>query len=355
MKPSVLIYGLLVISVLFTTCKKSDTNASSETNFTAYSLGITNENIKLLEGPQIISITVPESITSGAGLVANFNLSEGARAQVNNVPQQSGVTQNNFEHDLLYTVTAANKNISERWIIAAANNEYSMPWGLGHFIKKTKSNDRSYEWYIDQAHTGTYSYTNCGPTSVTMAIKWADSTFTKTPEDARAKYHPDILWWDTDDIQHYLADFEIPHTLIQIKESPTESTDLYMKLLDSGLIIISCIDMHYISEPVNTTFRTNKFYKTTPRWGHFFIIKGYVKVDEQIYFQVYDPFSIDQTNEDNTLKGRNRFYSDVDVFSASANWWPFAIIVGKKNEPFDALRLQQQYLRTTKIPVKGRF
>jgi hypothetical protein len=355
MKPYVILYRLLVISILFTACKKSDTNASAETDFTSFNLGITNENIKLLPVPHIINITVPAAITSGADLVANFNLSAGAVAKIEDVPQQSGVTKNNFEHDLKYTVTAENKNISQSWIIAASNNEYSMFWGLGHFIKKAKSNDRSYEWYIDQAHTGTYSYTNCGPTSVTMAIKWADSTFTKTPEDARAKYHSDILWWDTDDIQHYLSDFNIPHTLIQIKETPSQTTDLYMKLIDSGLIVISCIDMNFISEPVNTSFRTNKFYQTTPRWGHFFIIKGYVKVDDHIYFQVYDPFSIDQTNNDNTLKGRNRYYLDVDVFMASANWWPFAIIVGKKNEPFDALRLQQQYLRTTNIPVKGRY
>jgi hypothetical protein len=76
--------------------------------------------------------------------------------------------------------------------------------GLGMESTKEVSNEVKYEWYIDQGNTGQFSGVNCGPTSVTMAIKWADESFTGTPETARAMYHPSGGWWYTDNIIGYL-------------------------------------------------------------------------------------------------------------------------------------------------------
>ena len=57
-------------------------------------------------------------------------------------------------------------------------------YGLGTQLTASVSNNTNYDWYIDQATSGTYASVNCGPTSVTMAIKWASKDFSKTPPSA---------------------------------------------------------------------------------------------------------------------------------------------------------------------------
>ena len=61
--------------------------------------------------------------------------------------------------------------------------EYSLirSYGLGKTLADEVSNDVDYEWYLDQFNTGEHSLLNCGPTSVTMAIKWFDQNFTGKP------------------------------------------------------------------------------------------------------------------------------------------------------------------------------
>ena len=44
-------------------------------------------------------------------------------------------------------------------------------YGLGKVLENYCSNNVSYNWYYDQMNSGTYSSVNCGPTSVTMAMK----------------------------------------------------------------------------------------------------------------------------------------------------------------------------------------
>src|SRR4030042_756017 len=58
-------------------------------------------------------------------------------------------------------------------------------YGLGINYTKGTSNNVGYDWYLDQMNTGPYSNNNCGPASVTMAIKWVNRSFDKTIEDAR--------------------------------------------------------------------------------------------------------------------------------------------------------------------------
>src|SRR5688572_8131513 len=70
-------------------------------------------------------------------------------------------------------------------------------YGLGKRLIKEVSNNVTYDWYLDQRGTGAFSNDNCGPTGVTMAIKWVNEGFEKTPEDARKKYRSSGGWWNT--------------------------------------------------------------------------------------------------------------------------------------------------------------
>ena len=316
-------------------------NLSAAADITTYTITGTQSSVNLIPLREHIMVQLPDNVLSGNDLVAGFTLSDGAQARINNTVQVSGVTKNNFTSDIDYVVSAAN-HTEKKWTVTVTNNDHSYDWGLGHFMNLSVNNNRDYEWYYDQGQTGAASLVNCGPTSVTMAIKWADSGFSKTPADARNTYYENGGWWTTDDINWYLNNYSIPHAIIPLGSSAMLSQKIIRSQLDSNRIIILCIDMNYIRSSDNTLFRTNKFYSTTPNWGHFFVVKGYQQVDDIFYFQIYDPYSLGLTNsDDGTPKGRNRFYHYEDVFDATYNWWKYAIVIAQKGQTLDINTLQK--------------
>lgn len=198
-------------------------------------------------------------------------------------------------------------------------------YGLGCILKKELSNNASYAWYYDQGNTGPYSDVNCGPSSVTMAIKWANASFSKTPEEARKTYRPTGGWWYTNDIVNYLNLHSIPNHTIDVSH-----IDLIQSELNLGNIAILCLDMYYIRSQSQDKWHVDKFYSTNNTgWGHFIVIKGYKNVDNKVYYEVYDPYSFGKKYSDGSIKGEDRYYRSEDLNNAVANWWKYAIIVSK--------------------------
>jgi hypothetical protein len=198
-------------------------------------------------------------------------------------------------------------------------------YGLGKIVEDFHANDVSYNWYLDQMNTGTYSGINCGPTSATMAIKWVNAGFTKTPQDARNTYRSTGGWWYTDDITNYLTSYQVNNTVIQINDIKSLSDEL-----DLGNIAILCLDMYYIRKEINPAWHTDKFYKTSNTgWGHFIVIKGYKVVDNETFYEAYDPYSMGIKYVNDTLKGLNRYYRAEDLSDATSKWWGYAIIISR--------------------------
>jgi hypothetical protein len=57
-------------------------------------------------------------------------------------------------------------------------------YGLGKNVSYKHSNNVNYDWYYDQYNTSLdYYNVDCGPTSVTMAAKWANENFNRTATD----------------------------------------------------------------------------------------------------------------------------------------------------------------------------
>jgi|GEM_PF-2322692 Bacterial surface proteins containing Ig-like domains len=220
------------------------------------------------------------------------------------------------------TVTAIGGSFSASCRLTVAT---TVLWGLGENITDAQSNNVSYEWYIDQGNTGVYSSANCGPSSVTMAIKWSNQNFTKTAEDARNTYQPDGGWWYTYDIINYLTNNQTPHYVAQILNASHLTSQL-----DNGNIAILCLDMYYVrhNSLADHEWRIDKFYYTgSPKAGHFIVVKGYKIVDGIIWFEVYDPWSTGQKYIDGSLKGRNRYYRAEDIILATSVWWKFMIVI----------------------------
>jgi hypothetical protein len=317
-------------------CRKND-----EADILEYEIVNQDSKVEINRVIHSVNITFPETFHQANQLASYFLLSEGAIATINGVSQVSGQTINNYELPFSYTVQAEDrKNIIE-WKVSAVNNPNTHSWGLGRFLESALSNNKDYEWYIDQINTGVHSYNNCGPTSTTMASKWSDPAFSKTPVDARAAYRPEGGWWYTSDIDKYLKDNSIPHFIIGLSSTLAGTQQIIAGRLDEGYIVILCLDMYYIRSEGNTDYRVDKFYNAnTTGWGHFIIVKGYKTVDGQFFCEVYDPYSLGKIYPDGMLKGRNRYYRSSDIFDATSKWWNYAIIIaatGTKKAAFTGL------------------
>lgn len=339
---------ILLISFSFVSCHKKDIEHSAAAEILSYK--IVGQTPQVNISSQIVQLKFPETVLTGDNLVAEFNLSPGAKTVINNVPQTSGITANNFDKVLDYLVVAEDARSTRTWSVKASNNDYSYDWGLGHFVKAQLSNNRSYEWYFDQGSTGVYSSVNCGPCATTMSIKWADPAFNKEPEYARNFYGINGGWWFTTDINNYLNDNNIPKANISLSSNADGTSDKLKRQLDQGRIVILCVDMHYIPSTLVSQYRVDKFYGTSPGWGHFLVVKGYKDVDKKRYFEIYDSFSNGMTNFDGTLKGKDRYYKYTDVFSASFNWWNYAIIIAPKGSQIDPATLRTA-IDPSQIPV----
>lgn len=317
---------ILTSIVVIFSCRKSD-----EAEILAYEIVGQQSTVEINRVTHSIDISFPGTFHDAEFLVADFLLSDGAVARVNGVVQLSGQTKNNYKLAFSYQVEAEDKRNSLNWKITAVNNPNTLPWGLGRFLESTLSNDRDYEWYIDQSNTGVHSSNNCGPTSTTMAAKWSDLAFVRTPADARAAYRQDGGWWYTADIDKYLNDNSIPHYFTNLSSSYAGTQQVISSMLDDGFIVILCLDMYYIRSETSSSERVDKFYATNSTgWGHFIVVKGYKTVDDRFYFEVYDPYSFGKVYSDGVLKGRNRYYRTGDIFEATSKWWNYAIVITPK-------------------------
>lgn len=224
-------------------------------------------------------------------------------------------------------------------------------YGMGKFLSKGNSLNRSYSYYFDQFGTGIYQYINCGPTVTTMALRWSDSTYREFPEYARNQIRSEGGWWYTNDIFSFLQQRGVTPGYIPIPTS--YSVDQYTlrlkEALDQGYLAVLCLDMHYVRQNPNPDQKTNRFYSAdAPGWGHFMLVKGYREVDGKVWLELHDPYSIGMTYTDGKLKGENRYYSPEELKKATDIWWPYFIAVPQKGK---GLRTTSTF---TPPPQKGR-
>jgi len=213
---------------------------------------------------------------------------------------------------------------------------YLSSWGLGVSEESYHHQDRSCEWYIDQADTGAASANNCGPSSVTMAIKWYDRSFAKTAEDAR-NWSYDWRgngWWFTTDIIDYLDLHSVPNTT-----SSYTDTDQLQGLVSVGKLLILCVDTGYLTQNANSTQRIDRFYSYAG--GHFIVVKGARSVSGSLLLEVYDPNNWHAAYIDGTPKGRNRHFRGDELTQAISNWWDYIIVVDAPADGGGGKTLQQ--------------
>jgi len=181
---------------------------------------------------------------------------------------------------------------------------------------------RKYDWYLDQSITGEYSNVNCGPTCAVMAAKWYDENFKMTVEEAREQIPNDVDeayasvkdGWNINTMRTFLDSENIPHEIYR-----GISYDDIVRQLNMGHIMIVSVDMKYI-------------YKTEESVFHYIIIKGIRTVEEEEFFEIYNPFSHHvRTFSTGELIGKNCLYLCDDVIEASINYGGFYIVIKQKD------------------------
>jgi len=276
----------------------------------------------------LILVTTKDT-TGQSKLVINFTLQSQASASINGQNIINGATVD-LTSPLNFTVTSADKSRSSTFKLVAETELGYI--GMPGIVIAQNSLDKSYSYYFDQFDGSTWQSINCGPTSTTMAIKWADSTFTGKPLDARHMYLPQGGWWNTSQILAYLYDNGIDSQV----DTLADFNGQIKNAIDKNNVVILNPDMNYI--PYNETGyqHINKFYTTTPFWGHYILVKGYKQINSDFYLDVYDPFSEGQRYTSafdmGQIKGQDRYYNAGDVRLSTKNWWPYAIIIAPKGK-----------------------
>ncbi len=203
-------------------------------------------------------------------------------------------------------------------------------WGMGTKVTKSVSNDKSYEWYVDQFATGRNAEKNCGPSVIEMAAKWQDEESILTVEDIVNKYIPDenmYIGVGTYELLTWLENYNV-----RCKVLPDVNQDSLIDEIDKGNIVIVGLDFKYIEYNPNNKERVGSYFSSidpSRSISHYVIAKGYKIVDEQLYFETYDPASLNMTYDDGQLIGKNRHYKSDEFIEATNMYFPDVIIIEK--------------------------
>lgn len=300
-------------------------NLSGANKLLSFSVGSQMAAATIDTSARTVSVIIPAAINRVA-LSVSVSISADAVASINNVAYANTITAD-FTKPVSLQIKAANGTISNWTINVITDLEY---YGLGGTITAQKSITKTFEWYYDQGNTGTYSSINCGPTVTTMAAKWADSTFSRTPEDARKAILSTGGWWYTNNIVDYLKTYGVNTAYTALPDN----YQTIKKYLDKNYIVILCLDNYYMRYNADPVVHIDKYYKVNATGsGHFIVVKGYKQIDGKFYFESYDPWSLGVTYAlDGSLKGKSRYYLSDDLEQATGVWWDYAIIVAPKGK-----------------------
>lgn len=277
---------------------------------------------------QKIHIAFPDSTRVANALVANFTLSEGASASVESGPLQSGLTTQDYESPFTFRIESEDGNAVQEWGVYTTNEDYISEWGFGGFLSYERSLNRDYEWYIDQSQTGTFSAVNCAPSSMIMAGRWSSENFTYTIDDVRKWINSSGGGYSSLEIDACLDMLGLDHGILDLGDRYEDTRQLMSEQIDSGHVLILCLDVHYLILDEDPAHHVGKYYRTLYLGvGHCIVVKGYKIVDGNYFFEVYDPAGYNFKYQDGSYKGKDRYYPAIDLYTSAFSYWNHAFVV----------------------------
>jgi hypothetical protein len=161
-----------------------------------------------------------------------------------------------------------------------------------------------------------------------MSIKWVDSLYTKTPEALRNEIKPNGGDWADSDMNKCMAQSGVSFKEIVLGNGEDSTRDILANQLDSGRIIILMLNMSRIRQ--NSVGINSRVDGYGTSGGHFLVVKGYRQLDNEFYFEVYDPAHGGYAYTDGTPIGKNRYYRFEDIYNATSTWGNLGWVVSSK-------------------------
>ena len=202
----------------------------------------------------------------------------------------------------------------------ALSREQIKEYNLGEHLHMYITLDRGNDWYIDQGNTGRHSKDNCGPSVSAMITQFYNKDTEITGEKARETIKNYGGWWTVYDVADFLKDQDL-----NVENYVDVERDRIKLELIKGNLMVMCIDTTYL--PYDSNGRINRFYDF--RGGHFVLIKGYLETDKGIFYEVYDPNSFGKKYYNEDYQGKNRYFTEEDLFKSAENNWNYIIVVSK--------------------------
>lgn len=149
MKKIFLLFTLTITIIV--SCKKEKTEPEDIPNsanaFISFSIPGQISSV-ISPGGHTVIITMPFGVKLDTLVAATFTFSENASVKIGTISQTSGVTLNNFNSPITYTITAENGTAIQDWIVTANYETYSFlstdfPTGGKTYYMKIDSTDLS--------------------------------------------------------------------------------------------------------------------------------------------------------------------------------------------------------------------
>lgn len=218
------------------------------------------------------------------------------------------------------------------------NKDYASYLKIGTTTNDKVSNDNvGYNFYMSQKDTGAYSDMNCGPTCTYMACKWANESFSASVEDIRninvnPTGNPNDHGWYPETIIEALRVYNFNCKLISIDKKAQAYDDFeIVKIKDeiiSGNLLIICFNCKDIKSDIMNKGVTGQVYGGGNS-GHFVLIKGYLEVDNKLYFEIYDPALPLDYNNVILGSNRTRYYDAIQLVASAYQWNNSVVVVSK--------------------------
>ncbi|HEY4327217.1 MAG TPA: hypothetical protein VGN20_24740 [Mucilaginibacter sp.] len=331
---------ILFASVLIQACKKDSKQNPQPTKTTTASLG--SGLLSFSIGNQVINSIIDTSsnvinavVVDDADyhhMVINFILAANVTATVNGAVVNSGATVD-MSKLFYFKISSADGKRSSAFLV---NQQRELNyWGLPGNLISGKSLNRSYNFYFDQFAGTTSDNINCALATSTMAIKWADSTFTKTVVDARSMYLTAGEWSDRN-MSDYMNYYGISHEVDSV-EDKTNIDSLVKTNIDNNRIMIFLVNMYYLTYNSSTYEHVNSFWlESFTGFGHCLLVKGYKQMSDRLYLETYDPYSAHNVYVPGVIAqepiGQDRYYSSADIKNATAIYSTEAFVIAPKGQ-----------------------
>lgn len=183
-------------------------------------------------------------------------------------------------------------------------------WGLGKVETEYVSNDRDYTWYLGDKNKEPYLTENYSIVAAAMAAKWYDRSIDLDVRDIREEYKPEGGRLSTLEVFKILEDYNVNSEMVN-----GVSIDSFKKHLKDGAILLVTLNMEKVEHNRMLEERVGNFYKGYS--DEMLLIKGYRIVDENLFFEIYDPnIGHHQKFKNHSYKAVDRYYDNNELMNA---------------------------------------